>query len=161
MDALKRMYERLNFDNIKTYVQSGNVVFSAKNEDTNELQRMISAAIQTEFGFDVPAIVMNTETLRSIIANNPFTQDNQIDTAFLHVTFLAETPLEMDEESILAKKHPAEQIALAPNAVYLYCPNGYGRTKLNNNFLEKKLKVQATTRNWKTTIELLHLASTQ
>lgn len=125
MYALKNMYEKLNFENVQTYVQSGNAIFSAKEKDTKVLEKVISLQIEKEFGFNVPVIVLNTKTL----------------------------------EKIIEKKHSSEEIAFLPNAVYLNCPNGYGKTKLNNNFLENKLKVQATTRNWKTTNELLKLAT--
>jgi uncharacterized protein (DUF1697 family) len=159
MDTLKKMYEKLNCDNVKTYVQSGNVIFSAKEKDTQELEKVISSQIEKEFGFDVPVIVLNVKTFETIIENNPFGKGNLKETAFLHVTFLADNPSEFDKEKIVEKKQPSEEVAFTPNAVYLYCPNGYGKTKLNNNFLENKLKVKATTRNWKTTNELLKLAT--
>ena len=149
MAILKKMFEGLNLENIQTYVQSGNVVFSSKKEDTKELEKIISSGIEAEFGFDVSVIVLNSKSLETIIEGNPFAKDPLKDNAFLHVTFLADTPLCVDEE-----------IEFTSNAVYLYCPNGYGKTKLNNNFLESRLKVKATTRNWKTTNELLKLART-
>lgn|SRR5690554_6696182 len=149
MAALKKMFESLNLENIQTYVQSGNVVFSSKKEDPKELEKIISSGIESEFGFDVSVIVFNSKSLETIIEGNPFAKDPLKDSAFLHVTFLADAPLCVDEE-----------IEFTSNAVYLYCPNGYGKTKLNNNFLESKLKVKATTRNWKTTNELLKLART-
>ena len=159
MDALKKMYENLNFENIQTYVQSGNVIFSSKEKEQKELEKIISLKIATEFGFEVPVIVLNEKTLETIIKNNPFTKDNLKDSSFLHVTFLAENPIPFNKESIIEKKQPNEEIDFTQNAVYLYCPNGYGKTKLNNNFLENKLKVKATTRNWRTTNELLKLAT--
>ncbi|MFD2555153.1 DUF1697 domain-containing protein [Sphingobacterium tabacisoli] len=159
MEALKKMYEQLSFENVQTYVQSGNVLFSAKNRDSGELASIISSNIQTEFGFDVPVIVMNLDRLEKIIANNPFIKDTDKDEAFLHVTFLTEVLTEFDEGSIIEKKHSDEEVAFTADAVYLYCPNGYGKTKVNNNFLEKKLKMPATTRNWKTVNELLKLAT--
>ena len=159
MDALKRMYEKLNFENVQTYVQSGNVIFSVKETDTKEIEKIISSQIEKEFGFDVPVIVLSAKTLGTIIENNPFTNDNSKEPQFFHVTFLADSLIEFDKEKIVEKKHASEKIAFTPNAVYLYCPNGYGRTKLNNNFLENKLKVPTTTRNWKTTRELLKLVT--
>lgn len=158
MNALSRMYEGLGFDNIKTYVQSGNVIFTSGDKDVKEIEKVISSQIEAEFGFDVPVIVFDTKTLEAIIENNPFSKDGSKDATFMHVTFLADTPVEFNKEVIVRKKQPDEEIAFAPNAVYLYCPYGYGRTKLNNNFIESKLKVKATTRNWKTTNELLKLA---
>ncbi len=159
MEALKKMYENLAFENVQTYIQSGNVIFLTKSKNTSELESIISSSIKIEFGFDVPVIVVSLDTLEKIKTNNPFIKDTDKDVAFLYVTFLAEVLTEFDEESIIEKKHSDEEIAFTTNAVYLYCPNGYGKTKLNNNFLEKKLKVQATTRNWKTVNELLKLAA--
>lgn len=153
------MYEKLNFENIQTYVQSGNVVFSSKEREPKKLEEIISTKIESDFGFQVPVIVLNTKTLEIIINNNTFAKDKLKDISFLHVTFLASNPTHFNKESIVAKKHSNEEIEFTDCAVYLYCPNGYGNTKLNNNFLENKLKVKATTRNWKTTNELLKLAT--
>lgn len=157
MDVLKKLYESLNFETIQTYVQSGNVIFSSKENEPKKLEKIISSKIKSEFGFDVPVIVLSVRTLEKIIEDNLFIKDKDI--SFLHVTFLADKVTQFDKESITEKKLPNEEIRFAPNAIYLYCPDGYGRTKLNNNFLESKLKVTATTRNWKTTTELLRLAT--
>jgi len=161
MDALKKLYGKLKFENIQTYVQSGNVIFSAKETHPKELEKMISSKIERAFGFEVPVIVLHAKTLATIIKDNPLAKDDLNETKFLHVTFLADIPAEFNKESIIEKKGPGEEIAFTPNAIYLYCPNGYGKTKLNNNFLEKKLKVRASTRNWKTTNKLLKLATKQ
>lgn len=159
MNTLKHMYENLNFENVQTYVQSGNVIFSSKQNDPETLEKTISSQIKTDFGFEVPVIVFNVETLKTIIENNPFAKHKLKDISFLHVTFLAENPTQIDKESIIEKKLSNEEIEFTSKAIYLYCPNGYGKTKLSNNFLETKLKVTATTRNWKTTNELLKLAT--
>ena len=158
MDALKRMYESLNFENVKTYIQSGNVVFSTCKTDLKKLESQISSRLEEEFGEEVPVIVLKAETLENIIKNNPFANNEQKDTSNIYITFLADKPKEIDKDSIENKKQQGEEIEYSENAIYLYCPNGYGRTKLNNNFLENKLKIKATTRNWKTTNELLKLA---
>ena len=104
MDALKRMYEKLNFENVQTYVQSGNVIFSVKETDTKEIEKIISSQIEKEFGFDVPVIVLSAKILGTIIENNPFTKDNSKEPQFLHVTFLADNPIEFDKEKIVEKK---------------------------------------------------------
>jgi uncharacterized protein (DUF1697 family) len=158
MDILKQMYENLNFENVRTYVQSGNVIFLSKQNDPKKLENIISSQIKSDFGLDVPVIVFNVETLESIIENNPFIKDKSKDISFLHVTFLADRPTHIDKNSLKEKQQENEEIEFTNQAVYLYCPNGYGKTKLNNNFLETKLKVTSTTRNWKTTNELLKIA---
>lgn len=159
MDALKKMYADLNFEDIETYVQSGNVIFSSEEENPKKIEKIISASIAAEFEFEVPVIVLNTDTLETIIEANPFAKDEQKGVSFLHVTFLADHPLPFDKEIIIQKKQANEEIEFTPDAIYLYCPDGYGRTKLNTGFLEKKLKVKATTRNWKTTNKLLKIAT--
>lgn len=159
MDALKNMYEKLCFENIQTYVQSGNIIFSSEQSDVKNLELTISTQIKSDFGFEVPVIVLNVETLKTIIEDNPFANDTSKDISFLHVTILADNPIQFDKESILDKRQSNEEIEFTSRAIYLYCPNGYGKTRLNNNFLETKLKVSATTRNWKTTTELLKLAT--
>ncbi|MFN0049046.1 MAG: DUF1697 domain-containing protein [Cytophagales bacterium] len=159
MDDLKKVYENLNLVDIQTYLQSGNVIFSTKESDLRNLETKIKTQIEKDFGFEVPIIVLNIETLADIIKHNPFANDNRHDISCLHVTFLAEQPKEIDKKSIEVKKQEGEKIEFAQNAIYLYCPNGYGKTKLHNTFLESKLKVNATTRNWKTVNELLKLVT--
>jgi uncharacterized protein (DUF1697 family) len=158
MDALRKLYENLGFQNITTYVQSGNVIFTDKNIDVSKLEHEISRQIEKDFEFDVPVIVLTIDKLKQIIDNNPFVKDSDKNHTFLHVTFLSSKPNIYYYKQIEDKKLGGEEIFFSDQAVYLYCPNGYGRTKLNNNFLEAKLKVGATTRNWKTTNELLKIA---
>ncbi|MBS1745691.1 MAG: DUF1697 domain-containing protein [Bacteroidetes bacterium] len=158
MDALKKMYEGLHFKNVKTYIQSGNVIFSTQTGEVKKIADKIVKQIKNEFGFDVPVIVLTVDKLREIIQQNPFINDKQKDIACLHVTFLKVAPNEFDKKSIEEKKSEGEEIEFGSDAVYLYCPGGYGQTKLNNNFLENKLKVDATTRNWKTANVLLEMA---
>ena len=160
MDALRKLYENLGFQNVTTYVQSGNVVFTGNDIEVNELEQRITQQIEKDFGFNVPVIVLTLSKLKQIIENNPLLKNhnNNIDIAYLHVTFLSSKPDHYDQKKIEDKKQDEEEICFSDNAVYLYCPNGYGRTKLTNNFLEAKLKVGATTRNWKTTTELLKIA---
>ena len=158
MDALRKLFENLGFHNVLTYVQSGNVIFRSNDIDTQELEQKIFRQIEKEFGFDVPVIVLSIEKLKYVIDNNLFLKDPDKDHAFLHVTFLSSKSDYYNPKVIEDKKQKGEDVLFSDNAVYLYCPNGYGRTKLTNNFIEAKLKVGATTRNWKTTNELLKMS---
>jgi uncharacterized protein (DUF1697 family) len=157
MDALRTVFRNLEFEDVKTYVQSGNILFKSDESDTGLLGNKISGQINLEFGLNVPAIVMTSFELEKIARENPLADDPLNSKEFLHVTFLASVPLKCDFSAIEDKKVPGEKIVFSDRAVYLYCPNGYGRTKLTNTFLESKLKVKATTRNWKTVNELLLL----
>lgn len=158
MEDLKRLYAGLGFINIQTYIQSGNVIFQSDKAETHDLELKISSRINQEYSFEVPVIVMETDVLKNIIINNPFTSYPGKDESFMHITFLSSEP-EPDKISKLNEiKYPGEEFVLIGNAVYLYCPNGYGNTKLNNGFFENKLKVVATTRNIRTSGELLKMA---
>lgn len=158
MDALRRTYEELGFNNVTTYVQSGNVIFSGEEFNDKDLELKLSLQIEKDFGFVVPVIVFGIEKLKKVIEENPFSKDPDKDPSYLHVTFLSSRPDTFDKNIIDEKKQNGEEVATSNDAVYLYCPNGYGNTKLNNNFLERKLRVSATTRNWKTTNELYKIA---
>lgn len=158
MDILRKSYENLGFHSVTTYVQSGNVIFTSKTAKPEELVQTITRQIEKDFGFNVPVIVLSIDGLKHIIDNNPFVTDSNKDKTFLHVTFLSSKSDKFDLNIIEEKKLNGEEISISDNAVYLYCPNGYGKSKLSNSFLETKLKVGATTRNWKTTNELLKIA---
>ena len=158
MDNLRKTFQRQGFENVATYIQSGNVVFTASETATSQLAAKIAESIKTNFGFDVPVIVLSVAELKTITENNPLNNGTR-DTAFLHVTFLAENPAAFNLSDIEAKKQGEEEIMISGKVIYLFCPHGYGKTKLTNTFLESKLKVPATTRNWKTCGELLRMAA--
>src|SRR5690606_14826179 len=107
-------------------------------------------------GLKVPVIIWTIEELKQYIEDNPLIKNR--DEAFLYFTFLAEKPIDYKKEQIRDKKAENEEIEISERIVYLYCPNGYGKTKLTNTFLENTLKVTATTRNFRTTNELLKIA---
>ncbi|NCC98701.1 MAG: DUF1697 domain-containing protein [Bacteroidia bacterium] len=158
MDALRKSYENLGFRSVATYVQSGNVIFIGDKAKPDELAKTITRQIEKDFGFDLPVIVLTIDKLKQIIDSNPFLKQTDKDKTFLHITFLSSKPQKTEYSTIEEKKLSGEEIFFYDKAVYLYCPNGYGKTKLTNSFLELKLKVGATTRNWKTMNELLRIA---
>ncbi len=158
MDQLRKSLEQKDFKNVSTYIQSGNVFFQHQPEKPAVLEQRIRDRIKTDFGLDVSVIVLTPGKLKMIIAANPFQDDPAKDTSFMHVTFLQSTPVNGNTESVLDKKSGGEEVVFTDEAVYLYCPDGYGNSKLSNNLFENKLKVVATTRNWKTTLKLLQIA---
>jgi len=158
MKALQELYENLGFSNVRTYIQSGNVVFGSKSEDTGKLEKIIASAILKNFEFEVPIIVLKRDELNYITSQNMFLTQREKDISKLHVTFLSKEPEKNLAESIGREEYSPDEYNIVGKAIYLFCPQGYGNTKLNNNFFEKKLKVQATTRNWKTVLELLNLS---
>lgn len=149
MQDLRNTLEDLGFMNIKTYLQSGNVVFEYETMDILKLTEKIENRINETFGFTVKTIVHTNNEFESIINNNPFVDGPDIDPDKLHITFLSELPEQSKLENLVIKKEEIEKFVIISREVYLYCPNGYGNTKMNNSVFEKKLNVVATTRNWK------------
>ncbi len=158
MNTLKKMLEELGLQSILTYKQSGSIIFTAKREKHKDLEKKISKAIEEKFGFDVPAIVKEYKELKEVIANNPFIKDKAKDAAHLYVTFLSDKTEKENYNKIIAVQYQPDEFYLFDKVIYLYCPDGYSKSKLTNSFWETKLKVTATTRNWKTTIELCKMA---
>lgn len=158
MAELKSALEDLGFKGVKTYIQSGNVVFDYGLIDTKELVDIIEKKIDEVFGLGVNTIVRSDVELESIINSNPFIKEENIEMDKLHVTFLREVPEFTISSGLEIKKEEGEKFLIISKEVYLYLPNGYGRTKLNNTMFEKKLKTSATTRNWNTINKLLQLS---
>lgn len=148
---LRVMCEKMGLEQVKTYIQSGNIIFESANEDASKIATELKDQIQETFGFEVPVMVMKQAYLEKVISENPFlNKDASLDQKLLHVTFLAAVPSEDLVKAIKEKDYGSDQFEVIGKRVYLYFPNGYGRTKLTNNIFEKKLKVAATTRNWRT-----------
>lgn len=154
MEPLRKSFEKLQFENVSSYLQSGNIIFSSKETNCKELETQIAQQIQSEYGLSVPVLVLSIEKLKSIIDNNPFVLDKSKAEAFFHTTILLSPIPEINIAPIALKKQENEAIEVVDDVIYLYCPDGYGRTKLTNNLIESKLKVGATTRNWKTIQEI-------
>jgi uncharacterized protein (DUF1697 family) len=160
MTELKLLYEKIAFTKVRTYIQSGNVIFSiAKKKDSKELAGMIAIALFEKYGFEVPVLVFTKKEIEEIVSHNPFLADEQKDRDKMHVTLLESLPGQEEINSLAGIESSPDLFSRVGKAVYLFCPNGYGNTKLNNNFFEKKLKQKATTRNWKTMTILNELAS--
>jgi uncharacterized protein (DUF1697 family) len=158
MEELKNLLSKFGFKNIETYIQSGNVVYQYKSIATKKLDILIQDKILQQFKFDVPVITLTIDELKSTAKCNPFSKDKKKDTSFLHITYLSDEPQEDNLDKITGLSYSPDEFMIIGKAVYLYCPNGYGNTKLSNKFLENKLKTSATTRNWKTTNELIAMA---
>lgn len=158
MDALKKLYCSLGFEDVLTYVQSGNVIFRSENQSFKLLEELLSDKIKDEFGYEVYVFVMNVEQLHEIIKQNTLAYSAANDITSLYVTFLSQAFDIRGKRAVEIKKQESEDIVFGHKVVYIYCPDGYGRTKLTNKLIESKLNVIATTRNWKTVNALLELA---
>ena len=159
MKDLKALYENLGFENVMTYIQSGNVLFETKETAIEALQQQIADAIQKAYGFEVPVLVKTVDNLQKIFERNIYIERYKDDVSKLYFTLLGETPDSELVDALMAMNYQPEEFYIANDTVYFYCPTGYGKTKLTNNFFEKKLKVAATTRNYKTMKKLVELAA--
>jgi uncharacterized protein (DUF1697 family) len=155
MNELALLYESRGFEKVQTYIQSGNVVFVSPERDSEKLSAKIEKEIKRRFGFDVAVLIRTAGEIQKIIKNNPFKGKDE---NYLHVTFLNGKPQEIPIEEIIKVKSGSEEFHIEGREIYLFCPNGYGNTKLSNNFFERKLKVAATTRNWRTVNTLFKIA---
>jgi uncharacterized protein (DUF1697 family) len=158
MDALRALYEKIGFKQVKTYIQSGNVVFQTNKTNSKSLEKKIAESITGNFGFDVPVMVKEAEEIYEILKNNSFINKRKEDVSKLHVTFLSDKPAKAAADKLKEGNYGADEFIIADKNVYLFCPGGYGNTKLSNTFFENKLKLTATTRNWKTINELAGMA---
>jgi len=159
MTELKQLFIELGFVNVTTYIQSGNVVFQTDLEEPDKIEQQILNGIQQTFGYKVQVLVLNKKSLETIFNSNPFLQKSDIDISKLHVTLLSNEPVYEGIQQINEMTTNQDDFEIVDKCIYLYCPNGYGNTKLNNNLFEKKLKVSATTRNWKTISKLVELSN--
>ena len=156
MPVLAKTFVDLGFTEVSTYLQSGNILFRSGEKNT-DCEQKIRHRIDKDFGLSVPVIVFSREYLQRIREENPFAKKAEIDQNKLHVTFLSEEPSAENFEKIKADQYLPDEFILQDNVIYLFCPAGYGNTKLHNNFFENKLKVMATTRNWNTVNKLVEL----
>jgi uncharacterized protein (DUF1697 family) len=159
MDGLKDLYQKLKYKGILTYIQSGNVIFrTGKKKPEQSMIAEIEKAILTKYGFEVPVIIRTRDEMEKIVRINPMLEKKGIQLDKLQVTFLAENPPTELAEQIDTRDYTPDEWKIMGREIYLYCPNGYGITKLSNNFFEKKLKTKATTRNWKTVHALVEMS---
>ncbi len=155
MEDLKKLYESLGFKNVKTYVNSGNVKFNCSDNDISNLINKIERKINNSFGFDVLVFIRTINEMKKLIKNTPFANE---DPSKIYITFLSDIPIHSLLIEINKIKDISEKFFISGREIYLFCPNGYGRSKLSNNFFERTLNLSATTRNWNTVNKLLELA---
>jgi len=158
MDQLRKTCEKLGFRNVKTYIQSGNVIFQAPAGATATLARRIEAEVMRQFGFPVPVVVKTSDEMGEVIKGNLLLKEKGIDLSKLHVTFLSCGPEKSALKMLEGFAAGSDRFCCSTQAVYLHCPNGCHQTKLSNNALGKMLEVGTTTRNWKTVNQLYQMS---
>lgn len=154
MSDLRTLFQDLGFAEVKTYIQSGNVIFNAEGTGEVEISNAVEKAIFERFGYEVPVICRTAEALQQSIVKNPFFADAVGEIERLHLTFLKKTPEEQQLKKLKECNFYPDKFIVWGNNIFIYCSGKYSDSRLTNSFFENKLKVAATTRNWKT---ILHL----
>jgi uncharacterized protein (DUF1697 family) len=158
MADLRGLMSSLGFGDVATYVQSGNVIFTAVGSPANA-SRAIERRITADLGLTVPVVVRSKQQLRGALGSNPFSSLD-VDPKTVHVTFLADRPDPQGVRDLQERtgQFGDDRFEVIGTHVFLYCPGGYGETTLNNSYLERRLGVTATTRNWRTVTTLAEMA---
>ena len=156
MADLRKILNEYGFENVQTYIQSGNVVFDYA-DDCENCSTRISVVIKQKYGFEVPVIIRSAAEWGRIAANNPLLVNRAIASEQLYVTFLSHKPKESDINIAKQPNYAPDYFEVLEKNIYGYCEDKYHLSKYTNGFFEKKLHVKASTRNWKTVLKILEL----
>ena len=154
MEDLRKLLTDAGFQNVATYIQSGNIIFESKETDKVKVAAQAKALIKKQYGWEVGVLVLDFADLEQTIGNNPFLKEPGADQKQLYVAFLSEQPLSDDLSRFRAFDIGQDEAVLGDRVLYLKYASGAGNTKLTNALIENKLKVTATSRNWNTTLKL-------
>jgi uncharacterized protein (DUF1697 family) len=159
MADLSVLFKDMGFQDAETYIQSGNVIFSnAADLSVSDISLKIEKAILERFNFNVPVLIRTVEEMRKIISVNPFLLQQSFDPSKMAVMFLYEKSSEAQIQKVINFDYPPDKFEIIGSEIFIYCPNGFGKTKFYTNFFEKKMGVTGTARNWKTITTVLNIA---
>lgn len=157
MDALQKMLENMGFSNVKTYIQTGNVFVTSDEESPAAVGFKIKQEIFKTFGHNVPVVVINKEDLIACQENNPFLKEKNVDTKKLYVAFVS---MELHKDRIhdlkMSQVKP-DEVHIDSNKIYIKYAVSAGKARLDQKYIEKKLNLTATIRNWNTVTHLLKM----
>lgn len=157
MAELAALFEAQGCAGVRTYIQSGNVVFSAPEALVGSLGAAISARIDDAYAMVVPVVLRSAAELETVVEANPFLARGA-DPAMLHVAFLSEEPDPARVARLDPRRSPPDAFEVVGAHVYLHLPGGMGRTKLTNAWLDRGLGLVSTARNWRTVVQLATMA---
>lgn len=155
MKALTGIVEAQGYTGVRSYIQSGNVVFESTQAKAETFPKDIGDAIMREYGFCPDIHIMSAKALKKAVDKNPFSMA-EAEPNSLHLFFLADTPKHPDLDALQQIKTDSESFKLIGSVFYLHAPDGVGRSKLAAQ-AEKRLGASATARNWNTVTRLLEM----
>jgi uncharacterized protein (DUF1697 family) len=156
MKELRTMFEDLGYEDVRTHLQSGNVVFEGKSSTSKKLAAEIEGAISKVFDLEVPVIVRTRRELERVAGGNPFPTEG-VKASWLHVMFLSEPASPKAIKTLDPDRSPQDQFEVKGGEIFLRFGKGSGRSKLTIDYFEKKLGTKATGRNWNTVVKVLEL----
>lgn len=159
MVDLKLLFIDLGFSDIVTYIQSGNVIFKSLNKDCSQIEHDIVEAIKKHYDYSIKVMILTKKELEIIFKSSPFSGKTNLDNKKIGVTFLKNNPVNDHISKVEELASPDEIVIFNKNTIYMYCSNGFGKTKLTNNTIERKLNTDATSRNWNTVSKLVNLCN--
>lgn len=157
MDALKKMLENMGFKNVETYIQSGNIFFDSEEENAASVGFKIKQEISKVFGYDVPVIMVSKTDLELCFKNNPYLKEKECDIKKLYVAFISKELTAASINDLKISNFKPDEAAIDSNRIYIKYAIGAGKTNLDQKYIEKKLNVVATIRNWNTVTKLLEI----
>ena len=152
MADLRATFVDMGFSDARTYIQSGNVLFSA-SDAAAKLGSVIEHGLEARFGLGIKVVLRTQGQLAEVVEHNPLAGGRR-DAARLHVTFLASKPSSSRLSSLAPDGFLPDEFRVVGREVFVHCPHGYGTTKINNAYFERSLGVAATTRTWRTVTTL-------
>lgn len=158
MAELREMMTVLGFPDSTTYIQSGNIIFKCRETDRKELEQILKSGILARFGHNVPVLVLRAAELRTSLTECPYTDDGTSKPVAVYISYMSDIPRENAAPAFVKAGSATEQWMIKDRFFYLSCPSGYSKTKLTNEFIEKSLGIQSTTRNIRTVRKLAALA---
>ena len=158
MKQLVEIFTGAKCGNVRTYIQSGNVVFNASPKALKGLSALLTKKFEEHFGFSVPVVLRSREELTAVALSNPFLI-SRLPQQTLHVYFLADMPSADAVKSLDPQRSAPDAFHVSGREIYLHMPNGMARTKLTNAYFDSKLKTVCTARNWATVLKLLEMMS--
>lgn len=156
MADLVAIFSAAGCADVRTYIQSGNVVFVAGAATAKRVPSVVSERIAADFGMKVPVVVRSAAELSKVPDDNPYLKAGA-NPDHLHVAFLAETPNKQRASSLNPNRSPGDTFVVRGSEIYLHLPNGVARTKLTNAYFDATLETVCTLRNWRTVLKLIDL----
>lgn len=157
MEALKSTLEAIGFKNVVTYIQSGNVFVDSEEENPASVGFKIKQEIFKVFSYDVPVVVVNKADLANCFKNNPYLKAADVDLKKLYVAFVSNTLKSESINDLKISQFKPDEAAIDGNKIYIKYAVGAGKTRLDQKYIEKKLNLTATIRNWNTVTQLLKM----